>query len=113
MKRLSAAFLLWPVLATAKPLTCVSNERTDATYCIQDAEVREEDGIRTAPLYMGGPKEVDRSGYYLAANCQSKVMHLKDRRGVSFAGGDALSSSAEGRNLFTLLCTTTLKAKKK
>ena len=48
----------------------------------------ERDGIRYAPLYMGGPKGVRKTPYTLAVECASGITHLKDRDGVSFAGSD-------------------------
>lgn len=68
-------------------MACSRNSTTDAMSCIDENNVREKNGIRSAPLYTGGPNGVRDSGFTLHVNCATGVAHLKDRDGVSFAGG--------------------------
>jgi hypothetical protein len=98
--------------AQAASVSCAVNSRTDAHQCIAPSELRETDGIRWAPLYSGGPKGVTKSAYTAHANCRTRVLHLKDKSGVSFAGGD-FSETEMSQQLGALLCNTPLPAAKK
>jgi hypothetical protein len=90
-KLMSTVGLLALVLGTgakaAPAFACYENERTQATQCIDVKNIKEADGIRTAALYSGGPREIKKTSYTIAVNCRTNVAHLKDRQGVSFAGG--------------------------
>lgn len=95
-------------LAAAQPtlgydLRCAVDARTDAHQCIRVSEVRERDGIVTAPLYAGGPQRVRPTGFAAAANCRTQVLHLKDADGVTFGGG-RFSDSAMAGQLGRALC---------
>jgi hypothetical protein len=73
--------------ATAGKLSCYDNDVTASRTCYAPSEVKMRDGIRYAPMYYGGPQRVHESGVTLAINCSTGQVHLKDRDGVSFAGG--------------------------
>jgi len=89
----------------AKPiLECYANPATDAMQCIDIVSVKLKDSIRTADLHSGGPAEVRKTNFYVAANCQSGVIHLKDKDGVSFAGGYGNETPATKR-LKEIVCT--------
>lgn len=80
--------------AQAADLRCYQDPRTDAMSCVDIKAVKESDGIRYASLYTGGPKQVDDTGFTLATNCGTGVTHLKDRKGVSFGGGNGNETPA-------------------
>lgn len=73
--------------AMASSLSCYEDPRTNAHTCYNKAKLREKDGIRQSPLYSGGPNGVRDTGMSIHVNCKTGVVHLKDREGVSFAGG--------------------------
>lgn len=50
----------------------------------------------------GGPKAVRATGYTLAINCATGVVHLKDRDGVSFAGSQTGTEAM--RHLKAYIC---------
>ncbi len=105
--------LLVSSMAThAIQLTCAEDKATNAHFCFDEKEVREEKGIRTATLYIGGPKGVDKTSYHIAANCQTGVMHLKDRKGISFAGSGPGEGTSQSRQLRRYVCETVLRAPK-
>lgn len=88
MKKLVIAMAaLACVTAFAAGIDCYRNPRTDAMTCVDLDNVRERDGIRISPIYQGGPNGVRRTSFTMHANCKTGVTHLKDRDGVSFAGG--------------------------
>lgn len=89
---LCLSLLGWASPGIAGEYTCHINERTDAHTCYR--RVTERAGVRYADLYMGGPKGVRPTGFQIATNCKSGVTHLKDRDGVSFAGGDGTETPA-------------------
>ncbi|MDO8458527.1 MAG: hypothetical protein Q7T07_16605 [Burkholderiaceae bacterium] len=88
---------------TAAQLTCYSDPRTDATQCFDPKQVREKDGIRYTDYYSGGPKGVDKTSFTIHVNCSTNVIHMKDRKGVSFAGGSGSATEAS-RSLRTWIC---------
>lgn len=99
--------------SAAPKLECYEDPRTNATTCIDAGAVRESSpGIRYAPLYTGGPREVDTVGHELHTNCATGVTHLKDRRGVSFGGGNGTETAAV-RALRLWLCKAPLKNARK
>jgi hypothetical protein len=100
-----------PQPALAGKVQCAIDPRTDAHQCIAPSELRETDGIRWAPLYAGGPKGVSRTAFTAHANCRTQVLHLKDRFGVSFGGGD-FSDTPMAKQLGGLLCNTALPTRK-
>lgn len=112
--RLSALlFLLGASAAHAIPIECAEDKRTEGLFCFAPSEIRESGGIRTAPFYMGGPKQVDRTPYTIAANCATGVLHLKDKRGVSFGGAGPGEGTPQSRELRRLFCAASLPAPKK
>lgn len=100
------------VESKAVPLQCAIDQRTDAHQCIDPSQLRETDGIRWAPLYTGGPKTVRATNFTAHANCRTRVLHLKDRDGVSFGGGN-FADTDMALQMGGLLCDTPLLAKKK
>lgn len=88
-------------------LSCAVEKRTDAHQCIDPLELRETDGIRWAPLYRGGPNSIRKTSMTAHANCGTQVLHLKDRDGVSFAGGRFYETDM-ARQLGGILCQTEL-----
>ena len=97
------ACVLTSSLAHSASLSCHQDRRTDAMQCIDTADVRQRDGIRSTALYTGGPAGVSRTSFTVHVNCQTHMAHLKDRQGVSFAGGYADSTLAL-RELYGMIC---------
>lgn len=82
-----AACLLISSTAYASGLSCYEDPRTNAHTCYNKAKMSEKDGIRQSPLYTGGPNGVRETSMSVHVNCKTGVVHLKDRDGVTFAGG--------------------------
>lgn len=97
---------------SAKPvLECHQDNRTDAVKCIDITDVRNfKDGLRISSLYDGGPAGVRKTNFFVATNCQTGAVHLKDKDGVSFAGGSGNETPVLKR-LREIVCTANLKAK--
>lgn len=93
-------------------LQCYENPKSNAMQCVAPTQVREKDGIRSAPLYGGGPNRIRDTGFTIHVNCKTGVTHLKDRDGVSFAGGDGHETPAL-RQLRSIVCETKLTKQKK
>ena len=108
---LAVAFLAGT--ASAQSVTCAQNEATDALFCFPPGKLVERAGIRTAPLFMGGPNAIRATPYTIAANCSTGVMHLKDSNGVSFGGASPGEGTRHSRELRRLVCAATPKAVKK
>ncbi len=102
LRMLSIALLLASTSAQAVNLGCYEDDNTNAMVCYDKASVRETAGIRSAALYKGGPKAVRATGYTLAINCATGVVHLKDRDGVSFAGSQTGTEAM--RHLKAYIC---------
>jgi hypothetical protein len=102
------------VFAAKVDVQCAVDQRTEAHQCIALSELRESQGIRSAPLYSGGPKEINRTPYTVAVNCDTKVLHLKDRQGVSFGGGSfgADAPTKMVRDLGALICNAQVRGTK-
>lgn len=62
----------------------------------------EQFGSLRAPLYSGGPRELDHTGYTVSVNCLSKALELRDRQGVVFARNYAATQL--GKDLAEFLC---------
>jgi hypothetical protein len=105
--------LLAPSLAHAIELTCAEDKTTNGHFCFSEKDLRESNGIRTAPLYTGGPNGVSKTQYHIAANCSTGVMHLKDRQGVSFAGSGPGEGTTQSRQLRRYVCEANLPVSKK
>lgn len=87
-------FLAVGSAAKSVPLQCYQNPKTDAVQCVNDKRVTERDGIRIAQLWTGGPDNIRETNFRLFVNCSTGVVHLKDRDGVSFAGGNGRETPA-------------------
>ena len=94
MKWAIAAIVFFSQNVFAGSLACYEDPRTNAHQCFDEKQVREKDGIRIASLYMGGPNGVEKTSFTLNVNCKTEVVHLKDRQGVSFAGGNGSETVA-------------------
>lgn len=89
----------------AKPvMECHTNQRTDAMHCIDIVNVAEDGVVRMANLYEGGPNGIRKTPYFVATNCKTNVTHLKDKDGVSFAGGDG-NETPVLRKLREIVCS--------
>lgn len=89
--------------AIAVEVQCYENPATNAMQCVAPSQVREKNGIRFAPLYSGGPNRIKETGFTIHVNCTTGVAHLKDRDGVSFAGGSGNETPAI-RQLRSIVC---------
>ena len=98
---------LAPMAASAVQVRCAEDPRTNGRQCVPLSQVVERDGIRVAPLYQGGPAGVSKTDFTVHVNCSSQVLHLKDRQGVSFAGG-TFSDSRMVRDLGFIVCDAPL-----
>lgn len=98
--------------AHAIPLNCTEDKTTNGYFCFAEKELREVNGIRTAPFYMGGPNGVERTPYRIAANCATGVLHLKDRQGVSFGGSGPGEGTVHSRQLRQDFCAAAMPTKK-
>lgn len=97
--------------AFAANVQCYENPRTNAMQCVAPTEVRERDGIRFSPLYMGGPNNIRKTSFTIHTNCKTGVTHLKDADGVSFAGGYGSETKAL-ETLRGVVCTAPIKGKR-
>lgn len=95
--------LVTPAAYSAERLSCAVEKITDAYQCVRLGQIKERDGIRTTKLFAGGPNGVTDTGYTVAVNCRSQVIHLKDRQGVSFGGG-SFGDTKMTRDLSRLMC---------
>ena len=109
----SAALLGIAGSASAIPLDCAQDPVTDAYTCFAHSEVREAAGMRTAPIYMGGPKSMERTSLTVSVDCAKKLMFLKDRQGVKFAGESIDGASTpQSQQMLTSMCALQIKAAK-
>lgn len=109
---LAVASLLYPFgRAIASEVVCHENKRTNAYMCINEKAVSEDkNGIRYAALFSGGPRQVRKTPYEIHTNCTTGVTHLKDRDGVSFAGGSGFETEMV-RELRKMVCEAPVKKK--
>lgn len=99
--------------ADAQALSCYEDPITAAQQCVNLASVKEsQPNVRFAKIYSGGPKGVRETSFTIHTNCNTGVTHLKDRDGVSFAGGDGNETKAV-RSLRGWMCSAPLPAAKK
>lgn len=96
--------------AMAQKLSCYEDPRTNAKTCYSTALLRETNGIRHSPLYTGGPNGVRETGMSIHVNCATRVVHLKDRDGVSFAGGKGNETPVVS-NLSRWMCEDNIRKK--
>ena len=94
------------------PLDCSQDPVTDAYVCFAHSELREVAGKRSAPIYMGGPKSMDRTSLTVSVDCVAEVLVLKDRQGVTFAGTAMDGSTPQSRHLLTSMCSAPIKGAK-
>lgn len=92
--------------ALCRPVTCYEDPVTNAQQCIDTTQVYEKNGVRSTALYVGGPNSISKTDFTVHVNCSTQVTHLKDRRGVSFAGGDGNKTVAI-RNIRAWACQAT------
>ena len=111
MKKLVLWLASISACATASALACYEDPRTNAYQCFDAKQVQEKGGIRIASLYTGGPNGVTKTSFTIHTNCGTGVTHLKDRQGVSFAGGDGNETKAI-RSLRSWMCEADLQGKK-
>lgn len=109
---IGATLLATCAASHAVQVTCYTDPKTDAATCYTPSRVTENNGIRTAPLSKGGPNGVRPTGFTIAVNCATQVVHLKDRDGVSFAGGGPGEGTRAMRALRDWICQEPLKPKK-
>lgn len=93
--------------ASAATVSCAEDPASEALFCYDRAKIIERDGIRRAALYIGGPNGVRPSGFSIAANCATGVLHLKDGDGVSFAGAGPGEGTVHSRRLRRMFCDET------
>lgn len=86
--------LFCSLTAIASSVSCYENPITNARQCFDPKRVYEKDGIRSTALYTGGPNGIEKTNFTLNVNCATQVVHLKDRQGVSFAGGSGSETKA-------------------
>ena len=109
MKRCAVVAAAWlTAAAQAGELSCYRDPATDAMHCIDPAEVRERDGLRSAPLYRGGPQRVHRTSTTLHVDCKLRTARLKDADGVTYAGGPS-SATPLLETLTRELCLATVR----
>lgn len=71
--------------AAAAKLSCRADRNTNEHICYLPGELRAHGDLRSFPLFTGGPKGADRSGYTAVVNCKAGYLEMRDRRGVVFA----------------------------
>lgn len=75
--------------AHAVDLYCFEAPDTLKNICYVPGQVSANGDLRASPLFMGGPKSVDRTTLTIVVNCKSSVMTLQDRQGTNVQGGSA------------------------
>ena len=93
MKFIAFFLLSFSVVANASDLICHEDPRSNKRTCFDPKRVTEENGIRYADYWSGGPKEINPTTFTFAINCKAGVMHLKDRKGVSFSSGSTTATT--------------------
>lgn len=69
----------------AATLSCREDPNTREHFCYLPSELRANGELRSFPVFKGGPKGADRSGYLAVAHCKTGLLELRDRKGVIFA----------------------------
>lgn len=100
---IGAILLCIGTVSTAGNLTCAENDLTHAYMCFHNGKVRVNGAVRATPLYQGGPKSVDDTGFTARVHCETRVMELTDRKGVAFARN--VPSERVGLDFIRYLCT--------
>lgn len=72
--------------------SCYVDPRTSAATCVDLSQTKVKDSIRSNIVFTGGSLGMTKTSYTININCTAKIAHLKDRQGVSFAGGSSGSS---------------------
>jgi len=69
----------------AATLECREETNTRKHFCYLPSELRENADLRSFPLFTGGPKGAERTGYLAVVNCKARYLEMRDRQGVVFA----------------------------
>lgn len=104
MRRLALVFSLGllPTTSSATPLTCAENSVTFQMMCFANNGVTQNGDVRAAKLWMGGPKNIERSSITARVHCISKGLELTDSDGVAFARNRP--GEQVGKDLVRFLC---------
>lgn len=97
-----ACSLAAPCLAANK-LACYEEPGTRKTMCFDEARLTSNGSVRAAPLYMGGPKGVEKTSFTIITDCAKGISTLQDQKGINFAGG-ASNQTRAMRSLSTWMC---------
>jgi hypothetical protein len=89
--------------AAAPRVLCHEADGTLQQTCVDVANVTENGSLRAAPVYIGGPKSVDKTNFVMVADCAKQIATMQDSKGVNFAGGMS-SQTAASRALTAKLC---------
>lgn len=89
-------------------LDCYEDPRTNAHQCVAPSQVFEKNGIRYSDLYTGGPNQIIKTNFSVHVNCGTNALHLKDKSGVSFAGGSGSETKAS-QSLRNSICGAKVK----
>lgn len=90
---------------------CYVDPRTEAATCVDLAAMKIKNSIRYATIFTGGPLGLTKTAFTVHVNCEAKIAHLKDRQGVSFAGGGS-DSTPLLKSLSADMCAKKVKTKK-
>lgn len=94
--------LLTSVTSACAKLTCAENKSTYALMCFDDNKVRANASVRATPLYKGGPKGVDDTGFTARVHCTSRVLEVTDRMGTAFVRN--VPTEQIGKDFVYFLC---------
>ena len=107
MKRLPiliASLVLASPVCRAIDLTCFADEGTNKRYCTETNGIRQNGEVRGSKLYMGGPKNINATPYWLLVNCRRMVSTIQDNDGINFGGGTLDSVPKYTRHLMRDMC---------
>jgi hypothetical protein len=96
-------FALCCASAHALDLDCVEEPGTLRNFCYAPSKVLANGDLRSSPLFMGGPKDVDSTTLTIVVNCKTKAMTLQNRQGVNVQAG-AGSDTRLAEYLVTGMC---------
>lgn len=85
MKILPLLLILAAPSAFAATLSCREDPNTREHFCYLPSELRVNKDLRSFPVFKGGPKGAERSGYLAVVHCKTGLLELRDRKGVIFA----------------------------
>lgn len=84
-------------------LQCYEQPGTLLNTCIAPSLTTSSGDLRSSPVYMGGPKSINRAAFSAIADCKKKALVLQNPDGQNFSGG-AASSTPASSVLFKALC---------